>query len=166
MVDVGAIAGLVGALKGATDIAKAMKDLNDASAVNAKVIELQAQILSAQTSALEAQDERATLIDRIRALEAEVADLKAWDAQKKCYELKPTRNGNNAPLAYAPKEIVEGAGPVHWLCPTCYENRKKSVLQPESRVPGRAEVLTCHSCGLDLYVQGHPEPAHFKNRTR
>lgn len=41
MVDMSAIAGMISALKGASDITKAMVDLRDAAAVQGKVIELQ-----------------------------------------------------------------------------------------------------------------------------
>lgn len=42
------IAGGIGAFKAMMDIAKALKDLNDAALRNAAVIELQGQILTAQ----------------------------------------------------------------------------------------------------------------------
>jgi hypothetical protein len=54
MVDISAIAGTVSAIKGISDIAKAMVGLRDAAAIQAKVIELNSQILDAQTSAFTA----------------------------------------------------------------------------------------------------------------
>jgi uncharacterized protein YlxW (UPF0749 family) len=65
----------VGALKAAFDIAKTLKDMNDAVARNAAVIELQGQILTAQ----EAQS---ALTDRIRELEKKVAGFETWEAEK------------------------------------------------------------------------------------
>jgi hypothetical protein len=100
MVDISAIAGVMTALRGVTDISKAMIDLRDGAMIQAKVIELQGAILAAQSSAFAAQDERAALIARVSELEKEVASLKAWDAEKQNYELKDIGNGV---LAYALK---------------------------------------------------------------
>jgi hypothetical protein len=63
-------------------------------------------------------------------------------------------------LAYAIKEAVRGAEPEHHLCPDCYQKGQKSLLQREYREVGRASLLVCHRCGLDLYVTGMREPEH------
>jgi hypothetical protein len=55
-------------VKAAFDIAKGLKDIHDATLRNAAVIELQEQILSAQV-------EHASLIDRIRELEKQMAEV-------------------------------------------------------------------------------------------
>ena len=68
------IAGL-GAIKTAFDIAKGLKDIDDAARRNAAVIELQEKILSAQ----QAQSE---LVDRIRELQTQVASFEKWDTEK------------------------------------------------------------------------------------
>src|SRR5437660_1565624 len=115
MVDISAIAGAVSALKGAADITKAMVGLHDARAIQAKVWELNNRVLEAQSSTFAAQDERSAHIERIRALEAEVADLKAWGAEKQNYELKEVYAGA---FAYALKPETRRAEPAHWLCPT------------------------------------------------
>jgi hypothetical protein len=161
MVDISAIAGTVSALKGAVDITKAMISLHDAEAVKAKVIELNAKILEAQSAAFVANDERAALIERVSQLEKEVADLKAWDAQKQRYDL--TDLGNGA-FAYAVKESMRAGEPDHKICATCYADRRRSVLQTETWNPGRAEVLVCHQCGSAVYVHGMPHPDHQKLR--
>lgn len=73
----------ISAFKTMLDMAKALKDISDATHRNAAVIELQEQILAAQA-------QQSTLIERIRALEAEMATLQTWDAEKQRYELKQT----------------------------------------------------------------------------
>jgi hypothetical protein len=158
--DIGSIAGVATSLKTAGEIAKAMVGLRDAAAFQSKLIELQGVILSAQGSALTAQQDQMTMLERVRDLETEVARLKAWDAEKQRYELKDAGQGT---LAYALKEAAKGAGPNHHICAGCYENGRKSFLQPETRFPGRCEVLACHFCGSALYLngaweKGHPQP--------
>jgi hypothetical protein len=154
MVDISAIAGTVSALKGATDIAKAMVGLHDAQAVQTKVIELNAKILEAQSSALLANDERSALIERVGHLEKELARLKAWEAEKQRYELKEIAAGA---LAYVPKESMRGTEPMHWLCANCYQNDKKCFLQAH-RADASFIYHKCQECGGEIRLPKPPSP--------
>jgi hypothetical protein len=149
------IAGL-GLLKTAFDMAKGLKDISDATIRNGAVIELQEMILSAQ-------QQQSALIERVRELEKEVARFETWEAEKQRYELKEVP-GLNHVLAYTLKPEAQSSEPPHWICTNCYENRKRSILQPEERVPGRAKVLVCNNCGSDFYVTGLWEAAHSRTK--
>jgi hypothetical protein len=151
MVDISAIAGMVSALRGATDITKAMIDLRDGAMIQSKVIELQSAILAAQSNAFAAQDERATLIAQVSQLEKEVADLKAWDAEKQHYDLQDIGNGA---LAYVLKDTVHGYGPPHQICANCYTEGHKSILQRHQTNIGRFEYFMCHRCGGTIWPHG------------
>ena len=70
-----------------------MVGLRDAEAFRTKSIELQSVILESLNKAIEARESYATQLDRVRALEAELARLKAWDAEKEQYELKAIGQG-------------------------------------------------------------------------
>ena len=78
----GEIAAAVTGIRAALDITKAMVGLRDAEAFRAKSIELQAVVLDAFEKAIEARETYSTQADRIRELEAEVTDLKTWNAEK------------------------------------------------------------------------------------
>jgi hypothetical protein len=138
------------AFKSMYDAAKALKDMNDANIRNTAVIELQEKILSAQS-------EQAELIEIAGALKARVAELEAWNADKKRYKLTDLGRGKSA---YTLKEGMENGEPPHHLCATCYNEGHKSIMQTEIRSPGRCQVLVCHQCGSDLYLTGMREPAH------
>jgi hypothetical protein len=159
MVDMTAITGTVSALKGAVDIAKAMIGLRDVQVVQLKVIELNSKILEAQHSALSAVDERTALIQRIRDLEKEIIGLKAWGVEKENYEL---RNVYTGAFAYVPKANTLGPEPPHWLCATCYENRKKSLLQDHGRASDdlRMSIYKCSrsECGSEIRVSFNVNP--------
>jgi hypothetical protein len=144
-----ALAGL-SALKTAFDIAKGLKDLDDAVRRNAAVIELQEKILAAQQA-------QAALIEQVGELEKEVTGLKAWDAEKQRYKLTEVRPGM---MTYTLKEGMEKGEPAHHLCASCYNEGHKSIMQRETRFPGRHEVLVCHRCGSDLYKSGGRMPEH------
>jgi hypothetical protein len=138
----------IGALKTAFDIAKGLKDIDDAARRNAAVIELQEKILSAQ----EAQ---ATLVERVRELESKVASLEQWEAEKKRYAL--TDFGGSS-FAYLLKPEAANGEPSHRICPTCYEKRQKSILQYRFRAATGRDKWRCNSCDRDLEF-GHPQPS-------
>src|SRR6267154_1614450 len=116
----------VTSLPAALDIAKAMIGLRDAEAFRSKSIELQGLILEGLEKAIEAREAYSAQIDGVRALEAEMASLKTWDAEKQRYELKGV--GVNS-VAYMLKPEARGTEPPHWLCPNCYSQGKKAFMQ-------------------------------------
>src|SRR3954447_21958347 len=125
-IDFGSMSALASSLKMAADMTKAMIGIRDATMIQGKILELQGIILSAQSDALSAQSDQFALLDRVRHLEKEVADMKAWDAAKEGYALEEVSTGA---FAYVLKPEAGGAEPRHWLCAACYGNRKKSILQ-------------------------------------
>jgi hypothetical protein len=129
-----------------------VKDIDYATRRNAAVIELQEKILAAQ----EAQS---SLVNHISELEKEVARLKAWDADKQRYKLAEVGPGMTT---YTLKEGMENGEPAHHLCANCYHEHVKSIMQTETRFPGRCEVMVCHRCGSDLYISGARDPEHHK----
>jgi hypothetical protein len=143
------LAGL-GALKSAFDIAKSLKDIDDAARRNGAVIELQEKILGAQSA-------QAQLIESVSALEKEMAHLKAWNTDKERYKLTELRPGVTA---YSLKEGMENGEPPHHLCASCYQGHHKTILQAATWQPGRCHVLICHDCGWYVYLSGNADPAH------
>lgn len=139
------IAGL-GALKSAFDMAKGLKDIDDTVRRNSAVIELQEKILSAQA----AQGE---LLDSVRSLEAEVASLKTWDAEKQRYELKTIGSGA---VAYMLKADARGSEPPHWICPNCYAKGQKAFFQPTGAHIMRDSVYRCQGCAGNVTLGGEP----------
>jgi hypothetical protein len=150
-----AIAGL-GALKTAFDLAKGLKDIDDATRRNAAVIELQEKILGAQSA-------QAILIEKVGELEKEVAALKTWDADKQRYKLTELRPGV---VCYTLKEGMENGEPGHRLCASCYHANHKSILTDETWAPGRAHVLICHDCGSYIYLSGGSHAEHKNQKPK
>lgn len=144
--DIGTFTAAATGLKTAVDITKGILELKVSTKVEAKVAELQRVIISAQSNTLAAQSDQLAVLDKIRKLKGKMAELKAWDSEKKKYELKELASGN---FAYALKEAESKGGPVHYICPHCYEEGKKSLLQ-KNDMGSNGEVLQCFAC--DTYV--------------
>ncbi len=127
----------LGAFKTMFDIAKGLKDTNDAAVRNAAVIELQEKILGAQA-------QQTALIEQVRQLEEQVAGFETWQAEKSRYELKDLKRGF---FAYIPKVGEEGGEPPHALCTNCYQKGVKSILQCNGSQNIHHRAWDCAACG-------------------
>jgi hypothetical protein len=149
MPDMTLIAGTISSLKSAFDISKLLVAVRDSTMLNEKVLELQRAILAAQSDALAAQSDQFALLERVRNLEKQLVDIKAWDSEKQRYELQAVYRDA---FAYALKPDSGGSEPPHWLCNACYQNGKKSILSALSRV-GRDEFWVCPTCSAKIRVE-------------
>jgi hypothetical protein len=144
---VGELFGSLSAFKTMFDMAKALRDIHDVTTRDRAVIELQKEILSAQ-------QQQATLIERVRDLEKEVARFETWETEKKRYELKALARGA---YAYSLKAEEQGIEPPHYICTACYENCKKSILQivPSNSARmalGMGATFRCPLCKSEIGV--------------
>jgi hypothetical protein len=158
--DMGAISAIAASLNTAANIAKAMKDLHDASIVQGKVIELQGAILEAQQSLFSANQERAALVEKISSAEKKITELEAWSAEKQRYQLTNIGDGT---FAYALKAGVSNGEPAHYICANCYEQSKKSVLH-HMHSPGGMHVVSCPGCSAKLGIRhGYQAPSYIQS---
>jgi hypothetical protein len=141
----------LGAVKAAFDLARGLKDINDATVRNAAIIELQRKILAVQ-------QEQSGLLDRTRELEHQIESLEAWESEKQRYDLRELPPGV---FVYELKPSDATGEPPHKICQTCFQRRKKSILQADAPVNGIYR-LNCFECGTQLRA-GHFQ-APMRNR--
>lgn len=132
---------------------KALVGIRDEARLNAAVIDLQRQAIELQGHIRAADAENFTLLQRVRALEAEIGSLKDRSAELERYELKNIGGGASA---YMLKPAMRGTEPPVWLCPACYVNGKKAILQRTMQT-GHGHLYTCGGCGAKTVV-GWGEP--------
>jgi hypothetical protein len=152
MPDLIAISQGINAAKAAIEIAKTMVGLRDSGKLLENSIDLNQKILSVQAALYEAQSEQATLVRTIRELEEEIANMKAWDAEKERYELKEVAART---FAYALKPDASGSEPSHLICATCYQQNQKSILQG-SQWYGGGWVHKCPLCKTQITTDFPP----------
>lgn len=152
--DITLIQGTISGLKLASDIAKSFLELKSISDVQGKVIELQSAILSAQSSALAANSDQAAMVEEIRTLKEEIARVIAWDAQKSRYKLTAPWSGS---VVYALKESMKESEPPHLICTKCYEDGRKSILNPLILTDARV-AYTCPICKSQIPTGHRGEP--------
>jgi len=155
---------MIQSFKTMADLGKALLGMRDAALIREKVIELNGEILSAQASALATQAVQSALLNRVRELEKKVADHEAWDAEREKYKLAKMSQWTDV-LDYTLTVERDTSEPSHFLCTNCFEDRVKSVLQPETRQPFLCQVLMCPRCGSDFYVTGQWHPEHAPRKT-
>ncbi len=137
----------IGAIKTAFEIAKGLKEIDDATRRNAAVIELQEKILLAQET-------QSTLINRVGELEKEVDRFKSWEADKGRYQLVDIGSGV---VALALRPAASNGEPPHYICADCAANGKKSYLQPQIR-GAYLDQYKCNACGFDVSIDKGTPP--------
>lgn len=156
-----AIGTAIASLKAAGDLAGGFLKLRDMAQVQGRVIELQSLILAAQQSALAAQGEQFALLEEKRALEKHVADLEAWEREKERYQLQEVGRGS---FAYTLRPEARGSEPPHMLCPNCYQQGRKSLLQATDVLMQRQRVHRCPACAAEVAGAAQPlEPLPARN---
>ena len=132
---VGEVFAGLGAIKTAFDIAKGLKDIDDAARRNAAVIVLQEKILTAQ-------QEQMALVERIGELEKQIERFETWEAEKKRYKLTDYGGGT---FAYALKPEEAQGEPQHRICAHCYESGHRALLQFLHKSEGQ-DYFDCLRC--------------------
>lgn len=135
------------ALSAAYEIAKGLKDINDQVRLNAAIIELQAQILAAQEGAGAARRQ-------IDELEHQLDRRNKWAETAAKYALQDF--GSNT-FAYAFVKEDGDPAPAHCVCPRCFEEEKRSILQRTGYANGQ-EHYRCAACDLVLHLGTYQAP--------
>lgn len=116
---------------------KAVAELAD------KYPEMRQLIFKIQADAMDLQEQLREKSERVHELEDEIARLKAWDKEKGKYELRDLAliNGDGGAFAY-----VSLTGTVHALCPNCFDEGRKSVLQSNGEPQIHKHRFQCIKC--------------------
>ncbi len=163
MADSNPVSKTVSALQSAYGLTKSIADLNEAQAIKAQIGELQTQILAAQESALASQAREADLSRRINELEQRITEFETWDAEKQRYQLRDFGGGT---FAYTLKEGMENDEPPHQICPNCFQNKQRSILQGRGRDAFNRDMYKCPSCGTDFNFGERGDQQVIKTRGR
>lgn len=136
----------LGAFKTMLDIAKSMKNMDDAVKRNTAVFDLGEQIIATQARYTAA-------VEQIRELKEKLAQFETWEREKQRYELTEVATGVFSLLL---KPSMRSGQPPHCICAQCYEDRRKSILQITRNIYGSV-TLTCPRCKSEITAEeSHP----------
>lgn len=161
--DMGSIQAAFSSAKVAGDIAKGLISLKTMSEVQAKAVELTEKIIDAQQQILAANMAQATLQERVRELEAELARMNDWNTQKLRYKLATPFPDC---MVYALQKSMGEGEPAHYLCASCFQKGQRSILQGKEAGGGmsRASYLcpTCKSAAMTTFINVS-SPKYFED---
>lgn len=136
------ISSFIASSKAAYDIAKgiyALKSENDRNESISKILEV---LITAQFQASEVLAKAHETEIEKHNLTKKLMELEKWSETEKQYELQEVYSGI---FAYVYKKGEEATEPVHWLCPNCWQEKKKSILQCDFKNES-ASSYTCQRC--------------------
>lgn len=116
-------------------------------------------LTDAYSHALTSQQEQLDLIKRVQELEGTIAEYDNWETEKDRYELHEIMRGS---FAYRLSE--ESTEPEHFICPNCYEDRQKSILQIDAVFVHATRKLSCSRCGMHIYCHNQDRQSEFRWR--
>jgi uncharacterized protein with PIN domain len=151
VIDISSMMAMAGSLKTAGELLKGLADIKEAAAVQAKIVELTNVIMTAQSHALSAQNAQLGLLEINRELEARLAQIEGWEAEKLRYEL---RDFGNQTFAYVLKPDLSNGEPLHYLCANCFPRGVKSILQRRHSASGR-NFFKCKGCETEQELGGN-----------
>lgn len=141
------------------DIARGVQAISNEVAVNQAVIDIQRSLLDAQRGLQEAQARHLADEQRINELLRQIQALKEWGSEREKYELVAIRGGA---FAYMLKRESAAEVPAHWLCTTCFDEGKKSIMQSHGDVRAGAgeQKYACNACKASFVVTARMRPTY------
>lgn len=133
-----AVSGAGGMIKSTVEAVKDIQSLHVDYSVKEKTFDLLTKLMDIQSLLISAKE-------RIIELEDEKKQKEDWELESSKYELISPTPGS---FIYRIKEAEKGDKPTIYLCPTCYNNKKKSMLHFQKLVAPMSgiAVILCHEC--------------------
>lgn len=145
------IGAAVTAVKGALDLARSARDVNDRAQLNAAMSDIMDKLTTAQSDLLELLTEHHRLIDENREMRLKLSQEARFDQ----YRLERTSQGHF--ILSLREDLVSTDNPPHAICHVCREKGIKSILN---------EAEPFYSCPTCKYMAWKVPPAPARGRSR
>ena len=119
-----------------------LRELNETSVKTLEIVQMAIELQQLVTSL---QLDLRTLQFNHRDLEEKIRHYEQFDVEKDQYSLHQFATGA---VVYRPKQPatkVDGDSFYYYLCANCYEQSKKSILQP-AEIVNNHRTMKCHCC--------------------
>jgi rubrerythrin len=145
----------VGLVTAITSAAKRLSDTREEVKVNEVAIQLQGIVLDLQSEMMMIQSDYQNILRSKEDLEKKLVEQENWDKERTRYHLKNVGTGLTG-FVYALNKSEPSIEPPHWICPNCYEDKKKSILQFTRKMPSS---WNCPRCKTEVVITGFPSSA-------
>lgn len=139
--------------KSLRELLKSATGLANQHAITTAISDVTSKLMDAQAAALETQEAQARDRVRIRELEMELEKVEGWTTEAARYALRELPSGK---FVYSLKPESANGEPQHLLCPNCFNENKKSILQ--FRNVNNGQMYDCQKCKQTLHIPGSKGP--------
>ena len=143
---------ITGTVSAANESLKALSEVIGSGKGRAELAEDTNQLITLRQYVLDLQGEHSAMRDSIRELETEIQRMKAFRTEEKNkYQL---RRPDGSAFVYMLRIPEVGSGGAHWLCATCFQQDRKSILQPRDKPRQLFQAVTwgCDVCKSTFQV--------------
>lgn len=140
------IAAFVTALGHATNIAKALINARDEVKRTDLAVEFNAALIDLQAKQFAVVEKNQSLLAVNETLSKQIAAYDTWEKEKSRYRLENVGAGT---VVFALDPAQASGDVLHWLCPHCYEARRKGFFQRFGIVLNH---YRCDSCGSEIHA--------------
>lgn len=123
-----------------TNIAKAAIQARDESKRNEALTELNGALAELTVRHLEIAQKQQALLEQNEDLKNKIVAYDKWEQEKTRYRLE---NVGAGAIVRSLNPAHAAGEPLHWLCPHCYESRKKGFFQSHGRTYNHYKCATC-----------------------
>jgi hypothetical protein len=146
--------GFITAVGHVTNVAKTFFQAHTEAERDAVRLEFHGAILDVEAKISDVQARYQTLLESNEQLKKQLADYDEWEKERIRYSLVSVGSGG---FVYALNPDQKSHDPPHWLCPHCYSERHKSVLQYASMESGvSGKFWQCPRCKCRIIAHGWP----------
>ena len=137
---------IITSIKTTIEIVKGLKSSHDAKTITQAQSQILEHLFALQVAALALQEKHSALIHEKQALIKKIEQFEQWRNTESEYELKELKPGI---FVYSYKNSQQSVIPMHWLCPHCWNDRKKSILQSGFH---DESVYNCNRCNFVFHL--------------
>ncbi|MEQ1577615.1 MAG: hypothetical protein ABL894_08180 [Hyphomicrobium sp.] len=145
--DINQVSAAFSSLQALRDLAGAATNVRDNAAFLSKSNELHGQIAGLLGEIVAAQQRAAVQNAEIETLKSKLAELENWEKEKARYELV---DFGGQTFALRLKANALNGEPTHRLCPDCFQQKRKSILQHLFNSDFGQEHVNCGICKRGL----------------
>lgn len=156
MVGPSEIGSALSSLKMIKDIIGGIASLKSEVEVNEVKVQLQRALLEAFDALATAQQTQAERGQEVEKLREEIRKLEDWSGEREKYALRAVPGGA---FAYMPHDAAATGEPAHWLCTSCFEVGRKSIMQPISSINGET-TWQCQPCKSKFLTFSRTRPTY------
>ncbi|MGZ9722812.1 hypothetical protein [Rhizobium miluonense] len=141
------IGNTVDTLQSISQMISSTAELEDVSALKKKLGEMSSLVLAAHGKAVAAQVEVMKMMLENFDLHAQLMQVDRWEGVAARYRLK---DFGGQTFAYELKPEYAVSEPAHTICPHCFENQRKSLLQFLYETATLQRVFKCGGCSQEI----------------